>query len=455
MTSINPAAAESDGLKSTGPKITDPRVALVMLLVVYIFNFVDRQILSILAAPIQAELQLTDGQMGLLGGLAFALLYSTLAVPLAALADRTSRSWVITVSLVAWSGFTALCGLAQNFWHIFLARVGVGIGEAGGVAPSYALIGDYFPSEKRAFALSIYSLGIPIGSALGVMAGGYIAAKVDWRLAFFVVGIAGVLIAPLFKYLVRDKPKFAAHDPQPSVEAEPVPEAAAMAPAVPLRTHGLKATAAILARKPSFWLLSFGAASASMLGYGIAFWLPSLLIRSFGLDLVQASQFFGAILLLGGIAGVLAGGWLGDRLGGTDKAFYSWVPALAFFFGAPLFALGIMSTDVWFAFLLFLIPQALAYVWLGPVLSAIQHLVDPPARSMASALFLLINNLIGLGGGIYALGALSEFLGPYYGDQALRYSMLYSLVLYGLAALLMALAGPFLRRNWVSEKPVE
>ncbi len=415
-----------------------PNVVLGMLLLVYVFNFVDRQILSILAAPIQQDLQLSDGEMGLLGGVAFALLYSTLAVPLAALADRTSRSWVITVSLVLWSGFTALCGFAQGFWHIFLARLGVGIGEAGGVAPSYAVIGDYFPSEKRAWALSIYSLGIPLGSAAGVLAGGYIAAKVDWRLAFFAVGLGGLIIAPLFKWLVKDKKAQAAPaftDPKFSAPATP----------------SLKETASVLARKPSFWLLAFGAACSSMLGYGIAFWLPSLLQRSFGFDLVQASYFFGALLLIGGVAGVLGGGWLGDRLGNRDRAFYSWLPGVAFFIGAPLFALGIMSSNAVFAFLLFVVPQALAYVWLGPVLSAVQHLVKPAARAMASALFLLINNLIGLGGGIYALGALSESLVPLYGEEALRYSMLYSLALYGLAALLMGLAGAYLRKDWVDE----
>jgi len=411
-------------------------VVLAMLLVVYIFNFVDRQILSILAAPIQADLQLSDGEMGLLGGLSFALLYSTMAVPLAALADRTSRSWVIAVSLAAWSGFTALCGVAQNFWHIFLARLGVGIGEAGGVAPSYALIGDYFPSERRATALSIYSLGIPIGSGLGVLLGGYIAATVDWRAAFFAVGLAGVIIVPIFKFLVRDKAK---------------PKVAADNPASLPETPALKETAGILARKKSFWFLSFGAAMSSMLGYGIAFWLPSLLIRSFGFDLVAASQFFGAILLLGGVVGVMAGGLLADKLGGRDRAFYSWVPGVAFFLGAPLFAAGITSSDWKLAFVLFLLPQALAYIWLGPVLSAVQHLVVPAARSTASALFLLINNLIGLGGGIYALGALSDFLTPIYGDEALRYSMLYGLALYGVAALLMALAGPALRKDWVTE----
>ncbi len=425
-------------MSTTATTKADPHrnVVLGMLLVVYIFNFVDRQILSILAAPIQAELELDDGEMGLLGGLAFALLYSTMAVPLAALADRKSRTWVITISLAAWSGFTALCGLAQNFWHIFLARLGVGIGEAGGVAPSYALIGDYFPSSQRATALSIYSLGIPIGSGLGVIAGGYIAATVDWRTAFFAVGLAGLVITPIFKLLVRDKAK---------------PKAAADEPVAAPASPTLHETAGVLARKPSFWFLSFGAAMSSMLGYGIAFWLPSLLIRSFGFDLVQASQFFGALLLIGGIAGVMAGGLLADRLGSRDRAFYSWLPGVGFFLGAPLFAAGISSSDATFAFLLFLLPQALAYVWLGPVLSAIQHLVEPAARSTASALFLLINNLIGLGGGIYALGALSDFLTPIYGDESLRWSMLYALGLYGVAALLMALAGPALRRDWVHE----
>lgn len=266
--------------------------------------------------------------------------------------------------------------------------------------------------------------------------GGYIAATVDWRTAFFTVGLLGLILVPAFKYLVRDKAR-----------PEVVPGEAAQLPDRPT----LKQTAAVLAKKRSFWFLSFGAAMSSMLGYGIAFWLPSLLIRSFAFDLVEASQFFGAILLVGGTIGVLAGGMLADRLGGRDKAFYAWLPGLAFFLGAPLFAAGILSGDWRISFVLFLLPQALAYIWLGPVLSAVQHLVVPAARSTASALFLLINNLIGLGGGIYALGAVSDFLAPTYGDEALRYSMLYSLGLYGVAALLMALAGPALRGDWISE----
>ena len=184
-----------------------------------------------------------------------------------------------------------------------------------------------------------------------------------------------------------------------------------------------------------------------MLGYGLAFWLPSLLQRSFGLDLVQTSHFIGAMLLLGGVSGMLLGGWLGDRLGNRDRAFLAYVPAAAFVIGVPLFAAGISSSSAGWAFVLFLIPQAMAYIWLGPVISAVQLLVVPAARSTASALFLLINNLIGLGGGIFALGALSDALTPHYGADALRYSMFYSLGLYLVAALLMALAAPKLRKD--------
>lgn len=419
--------------RQDAPRVTSPNVALGMLLLVYIFNFVDRQILAILAGPIQADLGLSDTQMGLLGGIAFALLYSTLAVPLGWIADRTSRSWVITISLGIWSGFTALCGFAQGFWSIFLARLGVGVGEAGGVAPSYALISDYFPSEKRARALSIYSLGIPLGSATGVVAGGYIAASVDWRLAFLTVGLAGVLLVPVFKYFVRDPVK------------PPVIDEAA--PPQPSFMEVLK----ILSAKRAFWFLAFGAASSSMLGYGIAFWLPSLLQRSFGLNLIETSLFFGSILLIGGVAGVMGGGMLGDWLGGKNKAAYGLVPAIAFLLAVPLFAAGIMSGSATLAFILFLIPQGLAYIWLGPVLSAVQHLVTAETRATASALFLLINNLVGIGGGIFFLGALSDALTPVYGEEGLRYSMLISLIFYLFAAGFMALAARYLQKEWVAE----
>lgn len=411
-----------------------------MLLLVYTFNFLDRQILGILAIPVKTDLGLSDTQLGALGGIAFALLYSTLAIPLALIADRTSRTWVITISLAVWSGFTALCGVATNFWQMFLFRLGVGVGEAGGVAPSYALIADYFPSEERARALAIYSLGIPLGSAAGAFFGGYIAQTVEWRTAFFAVGIAGLVIAPFFRLIVRE----------PRRELAATPEAAS-APSAVGENEGERIgdVFRILAAKKSFWLLSFGAAMSSLCGYGIAFWLPSLMQRSFGLDLIGTSQFYGTILLVGGTIGVLAGGWLGDRLGRHDRAAYAWLPALSFLLGVPLFAGGILSSSVTAAFLFFLIPQALAYVWLGPVLSAVQHLVPPPMRATASASFLFINNLIGLGLGTLILGAMSDQLSRIFGEEGLRYAILAALIFYVAAAGLMALAGKHLRKDWI------
>ena len=409
------------------PTRSSRNVVLAMLLLVYTFNFLDRQILSILAQPVKQDLGLDDAQLGMLGGLAFAALYSTLAIPLALLADRTSRTWVITVSLGVWSGFTALCGFAQNFAQMFLFRLGVGIGEAGGVAPSYALISDYFPPEKRARALSIYSLGIPLGAAGGVLLGGYIAQHVAWRTAFIVVGLAGVAIAPIFRLVVKDRPR-------PVAPADQVPVA---------QVFG------ILAAKPGFWLMAFGAAAGSMCGYGVAFWLPSLMQRSFGLSLVQTGQFFGALLLTGGVAGILLGGWLGDRLGARNRRWYALAPAICYVAGAPLFIAGALSSSWPVAFALFLLPQALVYVWLGPVLTAVQHLVPAHMRATASASFLLINNLIGLGLGSWAIGSLSKALTPAYGDEALRYSIAAGLCLYVVAGALMALASRFLQRDWV------
>ena len=416
METANPSRTASNSL------------VLAMLLLVYIFNFLDRQILSILAQPVKADLGLDDAQLGMLGGLAFAALYSTLAIPFALLADKTSRSWVITISLAVWSGFTALCGAAANFTQMFLFRLGVGVGEAGGVAPSYALISDAYPAEKRARALSIYSLGIPLGSAGGALLGGYIAQNIEWRTAFVVVGLLGLAIAVPFKLIVRDPPRTKAAAGQ-----------------VPIwHVFG------ILAAKPSFWLLAFGAAAGSMCGYGVAFWLPSMIMRSFVLNLQQVGQFFGALLLTGGVAGILLGGWLGDRMGKRDRKWYALAPAICYVLGTPLFIAGVLSGTWMAAFALFVIPQALVYVWLGPVLTAVQHLVPGRMRATASASFLLINNLIGLGLGSWAIGALSKHLTPVYGAaDALRYAIAAGLCLYLVAGLLMLLASRFLARDWV------
>lgn len=404
---------------------------LFILVLVYTFNFIDRQIVGILAIPIKADLGLTDGQLGLMGGLAFALFYTGLGIPVAMLADRFNRTWIITTALVIWSGMTAISGLANNFWQLFAARLGVGIGEAGGVAPAYSLISDYFPPGRRARALSVYSFGIPIGSAIGIVFGGIIASLVNWRAAFFVVGLAGIALAPVFKMTVRE-PVRGRYDRGRKNESAP----------------NLRLIIRTLAAKPSFWLLATGASFSSMMGYGVFFWLPSFLVRSYGVTLLNASLFFGAVLLIGGLAGIWAGGWLGDRFGHVQRSWYARIPAFAFIASVPFYLLAILSPTLTLAFFVLLVPTALGLVWLGPVISTIQHLVRPDMRATASAIFLFINNLIGIGLGTYAIGALSDSLAAQFGDESLRYSILAGTGFYIIAATLFFLAARWLDQDW-------
>lgn len=408
---------------------------MALLLLAYIFNFIDRQIIGILAIPIKTDLGLTDGQLGLMGGLAFALFYTGLGIPIAVLADRANRARIIAVAVTIWSAFTVLCGFANSFLQLFLARMGVGVGEAGGVAPSYSLISDYFPPERRARALAVFSFGIPIGSALGVFLGGWLASAVDWRTAFIVVGVAGVLVGPAIWWGV----------PEPARGRYDKGGAAA---------HKTAPFGAVLARvtsRPSFWFLAFGAACSSIMGYGLAFWVPSVFARSFGMSLGQISLYYGTIVLLGGLLGVWMGGAISDRLGRRSPAFYAVVPGVAFLLAVPLYAGGLFVTDLWLGFPLFLLPTALALAWLGPVVAAIQHIVPPPMRATASAMFLFINNLIGIGFGTWFLGGFADSLKPTYGDDALRWAIFYCLSFYLLAAVFMALAAWRLPRDWWRE----
>jgi predicted MFS family arabinose efflux permease len=377
-----------------------------------------------------SDLKLNDAQFGAIGGLAFALLYSVLGVPLAMLADRTSRSRVIAGALAVWSAFTALCGTAANFGQLFLFRLGVGIGEAGGVAPAYALIADYFPPARRARALAIFSLGIPLGLAGGTLIGAYLAAWIDWRAAFLTMGVAGLLLAPIMLLFVRDLPR-----------AKPAPdEQVPLSRAFP-----------IIARKPTFWLMAAAASCSSLAGYGLALWTPSVLERSFGFGLIERGQFLASIFLIGGTAGVFAGGWLADRLGQADRRWYARLPAIAWLITAPTFAVGLLVPDPWVAWPLLLIPNALNILWLGPVTTAVQHLVPRPMRSTASASFLLINNLIGLGIGPTLIGGLSVLFKDRFGTEALRYAAVSVVGFYLVAALLMLLAIKRLRQDWVEE----
>jgi MFS family permease len=403
-------------------------VVLFLLLVAYIFNYLDRQILGILAGPIIGELHLNDRQFGLLSGPPFAILYLVLGIPFAFLADRTSRSRVVAGAVAFWSAFTALCGTATSFWQFFVFRMGVGIGEAGGVAPSYALIADYFEPRRRARALAIFSLGVPIGLSLGTLLGAYIAHWISWRAAFYAMGVAGVLLAPVMLVFVRDVPRTRHASAAPIGQVFPM-----------------------LAKKPVFWLMAFAASSSSLCGYGLATWTPTILERSFYLSLIERGQFMASVVFIGGCTGVFAGGWFADRLGHLDRGWYARLPAIAWAITAPTFVAGLFAPNLWIAWPLLLIPNALNILWLGPVITAVQHLVPQRMRSTASASFLLINNLIGLGVGPYLIGAISTSLKSSYGAEALRYAAAGCTVFYLVAALLMMLCVNRLRSSWVED----
>jgi predicted MFS family arabinose efflux permease len=400
-------------------------LVMALLIIAYTLNFIDRQIPGILAEPIKLDLDLKDEQLGWIGGTAFALFYTVLAIPIARYADRGDRSLILTAGLSLWSLATAACGLAQNFVQLFLGRMSVGIGEAAGVAPAYSLLTDLYPVERRARAIALFSLGIPLGSAIGVVFGGLVAAKIDWRTAFIVIGIAGLAFAPLFRAGVRDPGHSGGGEGRASV-AE---------------------VFAVVARKPSFWLISFAAGTGSLISYGLAFWIPSFLARSFHLELVERSWIFGAILLFGGVAGVWLGGVFGDRVRRGRPSAYALVPTVSYALCLPAFLLAFSSQSIGVAALLFLVPTALSLAWLGPVIGAITGLVKPEMRATAAAMFLFINNLVGLGLGSWLIGRISDALKLQYGDESLRYSAMATTLLYALAALLMGLAARRIERD--------
>lgn len=480
---------------------------LAVLVLVYMLNFLDRQIIGILAAPLKAEFKMSDSQFGLLGGIAFASVYSTLAIPLAWLADRFSRVWIMTGALAVWSGFTALCGMAGSFGQLFLCRMGVGVGEAGGVAPAYSLIADYFPPRHRARALAAFAFGIPLGTAAGTLVGGLLAATYGWRTAFIAVGLLGLLLAPLLRLTIRD-PKRGGSDVAAAPAAAPAPLIAG--PTGPGRVASLimlglgagcmalaalgqfagvaignpliwafggglalvigislmiaKATASVVIRKPSFWLLALGAASSSVCGYGVAGWLPLFFMRSFDLTLKQTSWYYSGIALIGGLSGIWLGGMIADKLAKRGKGAYPLTPAIAFLISAPCFILamnsawliqqfipggGSQTLSLTIAFLIFLIPTGLNLAWLGPVTAAVQHLVPAPMRSTASALFLLINNLLGLAVGFFYFGWMSDLLAPTFGEESLRWAIYTGMGFYLLASALLFGASRTLKKDWV------
>ncbi len=392
------------------------RVTMWMLLVVYILNFLDRQIVNILAEPIRRDLGLSDTQLGLLTGLAFALFYAILGVPIARYADRprTNRVGLISVSLALWSGMTALCGLAQNFGQLLLARVGVGVGEAGCTPAAHSLISDAVPREKRASAIAFYGLGIPIGGLLGMVIGGQLADLLGWREAFLIVGLPGIIVAVLFWALVRE--------PRRDMAA---PAAGASAP---VGATFKEAWAEVRASK-AFLPLTIGAATVAFLSYGKGVWATVFFIRTHGLTPGEVGLWLGLIAGVAGIIGTWLGGWLADRYGKRDPRHYLTGPALSMVLAAPLLYWG-YSTDDWrLALAIIFLPTIANTLYYGPAYACAQGLVSPQARAVAASLIVFAQNLIGLGLGPLLFGMLSDGLKPVAGEDSVRW------VLYGAAFL--------------------
>jgi MFS family permease len=407
---------------------------LAVLFVVYVFNFIDRQVLSILIQPIANDLHASDTEMGLLVGLAFAVFYTLAGIPIARLADRRSRRGVIVFSLVLWSGMTAASGLARSFAQLALARIGVGVGEAGGTPPSHALLSDYFPPERRSTALALYGNGIYVGAGLGILAGGLLQeAFGDWRRAFFAVGLCGLPLALLVHFGVRELPRG-------SSEAAAAPRAAV----------GFGAALRFLFARPSFRWLVAGACCQAISGYGILNWGAVFLGRVHGLSYGQIGRWLGLTIALAGCGGVTFGGWLADRLAARDPRWAMRLPAIVSV-GALPFALRFLLVASPLAALASFVPfYAISNMYVGPLWSTTQNLARPEMRATASAVLLFILNIVGLGLGPTLVGALNDQLAPHFGDIAVRWSLLIVSLAGGLAGLFFWIGSEFLRADLAS-----
>jgi MFS family permease len=381
----------SEGYKQT---------VLWLLVLAYTFNFIDRTIISTIGQAIKVDLKLTDTQLGLLGGLAFALLYTTLGIPIARLAERRSRVNIITIAIVVWSGFTVLCGVATSFFQLLLFRVGVGVGEAGLSPPAHSLISDYFEPKKRASALSIYSFGIPLGTMFGAVAGGWIAQNLDWRMAFFLVGLPGIIVAILLKIFVKEPPRgYSDRLVAQQAADSPVLEGDETAPAVHAKPPSIMAVAKRIFGKWGFFHMVAGITLASFAGYGTGQYSAPYFIRMFGLDLATVGLIFGVI---GGVAagiGTLLGGFLTDYAARRSGRWYALVPAIGLLIACPLYILVYTRDDWKIAAALLLIPGIFHYTYLGPTFGVIQNAVSLRMRATATALLFFVLNLIALGFG--------------------------------------------------------
>lgn len=376
--------------------------ALAILTIVYVFNFIDRQILVILQPLIKAELDLSDTQLGLLSGFSFAIFYTVLGIPIARLADRSNRRNIIAIALTVWSAMTVLCGMAQNFMHLLLARMGVGVGEAGGSPPAHSMISDMFTAEKRATALAIYSAGLYMGVVVGFSVGGYFGETFGWRQTFLIVGLPGILLALILWATVKEPPRTAA--------------AKKDAP-------GLKETFSHVLTLKSFPLFAFGCAMSAFVSYGTSNFMPSYMVRYHDIPLTEIGLLLGLTGGGGGIVGTFLGGYLTDRIGGKDPRWYMWLPGLTAVAAIPL-AIYVFNTDNTLMMLItYFVVAVLGTLYLAPSIAVAHRLVHPRMRAMASAILFFVLNLIGLGLGPVAIGVISDTATSMTGEDGLRIAL--------------------------------
>ena len=399
-------------------------VALGTLTLLYFFNFVDRQIIAILVEPIKADLGLADWQLGVVSGVAFAALYATLGIPIARLADRSHRVNIISVAVAFWSAMTAACGLAQNFVHLVLARIGVGVGEAGLTPPAHSLIADMYPEERRATALAVYQLGVPTGALFGLLAGGLIADAWGWRVAFFAVGLPGILLALVAKWAI------------------PEPRAGAGGFAAPAQVQPpFFESLALLWRIRAFRHVAAGFALVSFVTFGYNAWLPALLGRMHGLSTADIALWLGPVGFVSGVAGTFLGGLACDRLGQRDPRWYAWLLVIGFAVSIPFLGIVFFAPTATLAIAAYVVPNFLIGMNMGPTFAMAQFLAPEGLRAMVSSILLFFANMIGLGLGPLTIGALSDVLAPTAGVGSLRLALLIVLPVLAWCAVHYLLAG--------------
>ena len=401
-----------------------PHLALFLLTVVYAFNFIDRQILVILQEPIKQDMGLSDTQLGLLSGFSFALVYVLAGIPIAYLADRGNRRNIIAIALTVWSGMTAISGLAQNYTHLLLARIGVGLGEAGGSPPSHSMISDYYAPEHRGKAMSFYSTGIYIGILFGFALGGILADELGWRMAFFVVGIPGVLFAGVLMLLLKE-PVRGSWDAGADKTAK----------------ASFKETLTFLMTRKSFWYAALGTAMMSYKSYGNGNFMPSFLYRLHDMSLSEIGFTLALVSGVAGAVGTFMGGVVADKLGAKDKRWYLWTPMWGAIIALPLGIYVLLTLNTQSLIIALVLSTVTSTLYLGPCIAISHALVPPHMRAMTSAVLFFILNMIGLGLGPLLTGLLSDWFTAQHGVVGLRYAMLSSYFLGSSAIILFFIAG--------------